>query len=188
MKWGEPSPHHENLARATYASWIFKTKNDGKLTTPPAVRLMDHVKRGVDSLLTPMPAARAAARVAYRTLRAGMSIVDRPGRARSNGTTAGLEDELGRNPRTYRDHGRVRAFDHCHYQYAPQCGQCDAKAICDGFHGDYAEMFGVSEAQPMSVGRPIDDPTYFIKEQEKLYEPEEANRPWPWVKARTSAA
>jgi pyruvate-formate lyase-activating enzyme len=93
------------------------------------------------------------------------------------------KDELGRSPQVYHDHGRVRAKHHCNYQYSSECGRCDAKAICDGFHGDYATMFGVDEGRPISLGGPITDPTHFIREQVKVYEPEEANRPWSRKKA-----
>ena len=43
-------------------------------------------------------------------------------------------------------------------------------------HGDYADLFGSAEARPIHVGRKITDPLYFIKEQVKIYEPEEASR------------
>jgi sulfatase maturation enzyme AslB (radical SAM superfamily) len=94
------------------------------------------------------------------------------------GTANSVKDELGRNPTLYRDHGRVRAKHHCSYQYSSQCRSCDAKPICDGFHGDYADMFGVDEAKPISLGGAVTDPTRFIREQVKIYEPEEADRPW----------
>jgi pyruvate-formate lyase-activating enzyme len=176
MKWGPPSPHHESLSAATYSSWIFRRQDpDSSLRD-----LGDRIKHNVDRFLTPVPVARTAARYVYRKLRDA-----KPSRA---SRLPGFQDELGRSPQTYRDNGRVRAFDHCHYQYAPQCNTCDAKAICDGFHGDYAEMFGVDEARPISVGHRIDDPTYFIQDQEKLCEVEEANRPWGEVAPRATAA
>jgi hypothetical protein len=52
------------------------------------------------------------------------------------------------------------------------------KAICDGFHGDYAELFGSAEARPIHLGRKVSNPLYYIKEQVKIYEPEEASRPF----------
>ncbi|MGO9004318.1 MAG: radical SAM protein [Beijerinckiaceae bacterium] len=97
--------------------------------------------------------------------------------------SAASKDELGRNPKLYRDQGRVRAKHFCSYRYSDQCGRCDAKPICDGFHGDYASMFGVDEARPISLGGPVTDPTYFIRDQVKIYEAEEADRPWSHEKA-----
>lgn len=187
MKWGPPSPHHESLALATYSSWIFSRQDvDTLLKEPEIVTLADHVKRKVDNLLTPVPAVRSAARQAYRKLRTGIAMMKR--RDTGSAALAGSQDELGRDPQTYRDHARVRAFDHCHYQYAPQCNSCSAKTICDGFHGDYAEMFGTSEAEPIKVGHRIDDPTYFIRDQEKIYERQEADRPWREPARRATAA
>ena len=52
------------------------------------------------------------------------------------------------------------------------------KAICDGFHGDYASLFGSEEAQPIHIGRKITDPLHYIGHQVKIYEPEEAVRPF----------
>jgi hypothetical protein len=52
------------------------------------------------------------------------------------------------------------------------------KAICDGFHGDYASLFGSDEARPIHLGRKISDPLFYIGEQVKIYEPEEASRPF----------
>jgi molybdenum cofactor biosynthesis enzyme MoaA len=180
MKWGPPSPHHDNLAAVTYASPMFQVQDTDSPTKEPIVSLGDRIKLEVDRLLTPVPLARTAARYVYRKLR--------DAKLRCDPTPSALQDELGRNPQTYRDHGRVKAVDHLHYQYAPQCHACDAQAICDGFHGDYAAMFGADEARPISVGRRIDDPTYFIRDQEKLCEPEEADRPWGQVAVQASAA
>lgn len=88
------------------------------------------------------------------------------------------KDELGRSAQVYHDNGRVRAKHHCGYRYSEACNACDAKAICDGFHGDYASMFGVDEAKPIALGGKVTDPTYFIRDQFKIYETEEAGRPW----------
>ena len=186
MKWGAPSSHHQSLADVTYSSWVFRRGAETLLQEPDIVRLSDHLKRRVDGLLAPLPAARSAARKAYRKFLLGIARMR--GEARPRAAPAGTPDELGRDPQVYRDHGRVRAFDLCHYQYAPQCNGCDAKAICDGFHGDYAEMFGVAEARPISVGHRIDDPTYFIRDQDKIYEPEEADRPWRKTEQQSTAA
>jgi hypothetical protein len=63
--------------------------------------------------------------------------------------------------------------DECRYRHPAACANCAARAICDGFHGDYIEMFGEEEATPITGMPPIDDPRHFIKEQEKTVEPED---------------
>jgi pyruvate-formate lyase-activating enzyme len=73
----------------------------------------------------------------------------------------------------YRDEARYRAAHDCLYKYHDACDACAAKNICDGFHGDYAELFGTLEAQPIERGMPIDDPVYYIREQEKTVEKED---------------
>jgi hypothetical protein len=76
----------------------------------------------------------------------------------------------------YRQEARHRAAIDCRYKYHAECDKCSAKAICDGFHGDYVEFFGTSEAAPMTEIAPTDDPCHFIKEQEKFVEIED--RDW----------
>ena len=71
----------------------------------------------------------------------------------------------------YRDEARFRAEVHCHYAYHEGCAACPARDICDGFHGDYAELFGTGEAQPISGATRIADPLYYIREQEKPWNP-----------------
>ena len=61
----------------------------------------------------------------------------------------------------------------CGYRYHDGCNRCALKNICDGFHGDYADLFGTAEAKPATDLRPIDDPLYFIKDQVKVVEPED---------------
>lgn len=70
----------------------------------------------------------------------------------------------------YRLNGRLRAEKHCRYQYAEACRSCSLKQICDGFHGDYASMFGTSEAKPVVNIPKINDPRYYINAQEKVVE------------------
>ncbi len=72
-----------------------------------------------------------------------------------------------------RKEARERAANECRYQYHEACRSCQARNICDGFHGDYVKMFGSAEAVPID-GIPLaDDPTFFIREQEKTVEPED---------------
>jgi hypothetical protein len=73
----------------------------------------------------------------------------------------------------YRANGQMRASTHCRYLYADACNQCAAKAICDGFHGDYAALFGTDEARPIKDVPKVTDPKFFIKDQKKVVEPED---------------
>jgi len=73
----------------------------------------------------------------------------------------------------YREHARLRAQQHCRYQYGATCESCAARDICDGFHGDYAEIFGTEEARAIRDLPRISDPRFFIREQEKVIEAED---------------
>ncbi len=157
MKWGDPSPHHKSLANATYWSPVF---TEGKLMPEGGIGL---------SRIASINGVRTVAHLVVERLRR------RLGRS---GATPAVADELGRSAAVYRDHARMRAMDHCRYQYASACERCDARGICDGFHGDYVDMFGADEVKPIDAGGPITDPTHFIREQVKVYEAEERDRPW----------
>ncbi len=76
----------------------------------------------------------------------------------------------------YREDGRRRAADDLGYVHPPACAACDLRSICDGFHRDYAALFGASEARPVDAGGPVDDPTRFVRTQPKIVQPEDA--PW----------
>jgi hypothetical protein len=73
----------------------------------------------------------------------------------------------------YRENAKLRAIEHCKYMYAEICLQCNLYDICDGFHGDYAAIFGLDEAKPVIIGSKVSDPTYFISHQEKVVERED---------------
>ncbi len=73
----------------------------------------------------------------------------------------------------YRKDARARAVHDCRYGYHEACQTCSARKICDGFHGDYAELFGTDEAEPIKGGAVIEDPLHFISQQEKVVEPED---------------
>lgn len=78
-----------------------------------------------------------------------------------------LEDE-------YLHSALIRAREHCGYQYAPACEACGLKAICDGFHGDYASLHGAHEAAPQDVPK-VDNPRHYIARQMKIVEDEDAS-------------
>lgn len=73
----------------------------------------------------------------------------------------------------YIEEAELRARDDCAYQYHAACQTCNARYICDGFHGDYAGFFGTEEARPITDIPLTHDPLFYIKEQEKLVEPED---------------
>ncbi len=178
MKWGDPSPHHPSLAAVTYDSWIFANRLVG---TPGSLR--QSLRASLSEKLRPYPAARETLKKVYhRVAYAVGSARKLRGLVRRNGKngTAGflVPDELGRDPQVYRDNAIARAQDHCHYQYSSRCDACDVKAICDGFHGDYASLFSSDEARPIRVGRTVSDPLHYINDQVKIYEAEEASRPF----------
>ncbi len=68
----------------------------------------------------------------------------------------------------YRKEAIERAAGDCGYQYGAPCDHCHARAICDGFHGDYVEFFGLEEACPITDISITHDPCRFIREQEKV--------------------
>lgn len=71
----------------------------------------------------------------------------------------------------YREDARMRAREYTGYRHVPACQSCDAKDICDGFYGDYVDLFGDQDAAPLSCGGPISDPQYFSKRQYKKVHP-----------------
>ncbi|QSV44934.1 radical SAM protein [Geobacter benzoatilyticus] len=68
----------------------------------------------------------------------------------------------------YRRVAKIHADIHCEYRYGEACQTCNLMTICDGFHGDYAEIFGMDEAEPVHSAGRVDDPTYYISRQAKV--------------------
>jgi len=73
----------------------------------------------------------------------------------------------------YRLNGKLRAQKNCCYAYSEKCNHCSIREICDGFHSDYAQIFGTKEAVPITDLPQISDPKFFIKNQYKVVEPED---------------
>ncbi len=73
----------------------------------------------------------------------------------------------------YRREGRVRPAMDLHYQHHDKCEQCSLRNICDGFHGDYANFYGTDEAVPVTNIPVVDDPLYYIRQQDKVVEEED---------------
>ena len=117
----------------------------------------------------PAPRARSAGspRAAARRRRphrvsSGSSL---PGRARGR--------QLRRTSATARRRGCGRRVHRLPPR--PACSACDCRAICDGFYGDYVELFGADEARPIASGA-RHDPQHFSRRQEKRTHP--LDREW----------
>jgi len=91
-----------------------------------------------------------------------------------SGAPGYLEDPAISVEDEYRHSAFIRAREHCSYTFAPACDACGAKAICDGFHGDYAAFFGFGEIAPIATAAPVNDPCHYINAQDKIVEPEDA--------------
>lgn len=68
----------------------------------------------------------------------------------------------------YRKVARLHAEIYCGYCYGEKCEECALRLICDGFHGDYVELFGTDEARPDRFEISIDKPFNYIINQIKL--------------------
>ncbi len=86
---------------------------------------------------------------------------------------ARIEQAVRGKETMYREEAIIRAKHDAGYQYHTACEQCSARGICDGFHGDYANLFGMDEAKPITDIPSTTDPTLFIKEQDKVVEIED---------------
>ncbi len=147
MKWGDCSPVTD-LAKETY--------------TP--VQYTGAAKPIADAgrwLVTKYPRLRAPARAVHRSVSKVLQSKPAP------------SAELSPRENLYRDNARLRSAQHCRYEYGQACNTCDVRNICDGFHGDYASLFGTDEAKGVQLGKQIDNPKYFIGEQEKVVENED---------------
>ncbi len=59
------------------------------------------------------------------------------------------------------------------YTKGEKCQQCSLLGICDGFHKDYAEIFGFAEACSIQLPEPAYDPRFYMAEQLKVVEAQE---------------
>jgi hypothetical protein len=76
----------------------------------------------------------------------------------------------------YQEDARMRAREYTGYRHVAPCATCDVRAVCDGFYGDYADLFGEDEARPLVLGGPISDPQHFSRAQAKRIHP--MDRAW----------
>lgn len=148
MKWGEVS-ELVDLGKVTF--------EQARYAGP-----LKHVANGVRSLVHFYPKMRAPAASVHRTI-SKLVHLNKP----ASPADASAQELL------YRENARMRASSHCRYEYSEACGKCAARDICDGFHGDYAALFGSDEARPIQDVAKITDPKFFIREQQKVVEPED---------------
>ena len=59
------------------------------------------------------------------------------------------------------------------YSKGDECRSCSLLGICDGFHKDYADLFGFGETDPVKSAETILDPRHYMKDQMKVVESEE---------------
>jgi hypothetical protein len=147
MKLGDCSPVSD-LAKETYAPIQYKGA---------AKPIADAARK----LVTKYPGLRGPARKVHMS-------VSKLLQAKSDHSA-----ELSPKENLYGDNARLRSTQHCRYQYDRACNTCDLRRICDGFHGDYAALFGTDEAKGVQLGKLVDNPKYFIGEQEKIVEKED---------------
>jgi molybdenum cofactor biosynthesis enzyme MoaA len=86
---------------------------------------------------------------------------------------ARIEQAVRGSDEMYREEAMIRAKYDAGYRYHEACERCACRKICDGFHGDYADLFGTGEATPITNIPPTNDPLVYIKHQEKVVEPED---------------
>lgn len=60
--------------------------------------------------------------------------------------------------------------------HTKKCQECSIKAICDGFHCDFIEEFGISSVKPIKLDTEIKDPRFYLNRQLKVIESQE----WEW--------
>jgi sulfatase maturation enzyme AslB (radical SAM superfamily) len=147
-----PYDHHE----WDYASWSWTGQQPQRM------------KQGPVSPTMPLTGQRLAWKL--RKIRGGIARLPVVGSAflRVEGTMGRLGDKLRDREALYRENGRVRSELHCGYVYSEQCRRCSLQDICDGFHGDYAALFGTDEATAIDHGKPIKDPLHYIATQDKI--------------------
>lgn len=71
----------------------------------------------------------------------------------------------------YREEARMRAREYTGYRHVAACASCDLQAVCDGFYGDYTELFGDGEARPIRLGGRVADPQHYSQHQLKKIHP-----------------
>lgn len=100
-----------------------------------------------------------------------------------------VQEMIGTSPRVawheylHREARRLMPLSVHTFSKCAACKTCDVSSICDGFQGDYGELFGFAEARPIKLGRRITDPKHYMAEQPKIVEVQEYD--WAMPPARS---
>jgi molybdenum cofactor biosynthesis enzyme MoaA len=86
---------------------------------------------------------------------------------------AGSSPRLGWREYLHRESRKLMPLSVHSFTKCTACKSCDVASICDGFQGDYGELFGFSEARPIRLGRRITDPKHYMAKQPKVVEVQE---------------
>jgi MoaA/NifB/PqqE/SkfB family radical SAM enzyme len=161
-----PYDLHEN----DFASWSW--------TDLPAQRRADlelSPTFGLGPRLPLGPLRRPLRRLAARHPSAGIRLHGVKQRLEQSlaGPAAGASDDR------YREEARMRASEYTGYRHVAACSSCDAREICDGFYGDYVELFGAEEARAIDLGGRVTDPQHFSRAQPKRIHPDDLG----WLEA-----
>ena len=76
----------------------------------------------------------------------------------------------------YQEDAEIRAREYTGYRHVHDCETCDLRGICDGVHGDYADLFGTEGIRPIRLGGGTGDPQHFTRRQHKVIHP--LDREW----------
>ncbi|HYB40993.1 MAG TPA: radical SAM protein, partial [Candidatus Methylomirabilis sp.] len=156
-----PYDLHEN----DFASWSWTdlpAQRTAEAALSPPFGLGRRLELG--SLRAPLRRLAARLPLVGDGLHAVKQRLERHWAARPSGKT---REEL------YREDARMRASEYTGYRHVAACATCDARAICDGFYGDYADLFGEDEARPIDAGGPTSDPQHFSRGQAKRIHPDD---------------
>lgn len=146
-------PHEWDFASWGWTGLQPQRVKDGELTPPTGIAIPESFAR----LREPMK--RLAE---MRFLRPVLySLHARLTRARERGVN---REDL------YRRVARMHAEKYCGYVYGPGCAKCSLRAICDGFHGDYAKLFGTGELHPLNIKDYVNDPQFYVSHQVKFFQ------------------
>ena len=71
----------------------------------------------------------------------------------------------------YQEDARMRAREYTGYRHVAACASCDLQPVCDGFYGDYTEIFGDADARPIAIGGRVANPQHYSQHQAKRVHP-----------------
>lgn len=145
-------PNEWDLASWGWTGLQPQRTRDGELTPPTGLAVPESFAR----LRTPMK------RLAENSLL-------RPVLYRLHALLTRTGERGGDREELYRRVARLHAEKYCGYVFGPGCATCSLKGICDGIHGDYAEIFGTDETKPVPVADASMElsPLEFVKHQQK---------------------